>query len=170
MSDRAERARIYAALGDLHRLEIVDELTVSDRAPSELGSLLGIDSNLLAHHLGVLEALNVVRRVSSQGDRRRRYVQLVPATIASVAVGMVRPTGHVVFVCTENSGSLAAGRVVLEHSRYWCCGRKRRNQPRQKSSSRDAENSLAPWSQTPRRSSNTNPRDPAYGLGDNGVR
>ncbi len=104
ISERSrQRARIYAALGDLHRLEIVDELTVSDRAPSELGSLLGIDSNLLAHHLGVLEALNVVRRVSSQGDRRRRYVQLVPATIASVAVGMVRPAGRVVFVCTENA-------------------------------------------------------------------
>lgn len=99
----AERAALHAALGDAYRLGIVDELMLSDRAPSELGSILGIDSNLLAHHLAVLENLNLVERVTSQGDRRRRYVKLVPTTIASLGIGGVVRVGRVVFVCTENA-------------------------------------------------------------------
>src|ERR1700730_7317217 len=53
-TDLLWRAQLHAALGDPHRLAIVDELALSDRAPSELAAMLGIDSNLLAHHLGVL--------------------------------------------------------------------------------------------------------------------
>ncbi len=97
------RAVLHAALGDANRLAIVDELMFSDRAPSELGSIVGIDSNLLAHHLAVLENLNLIERVTSQGDRRRRYVKLVPGAIASLGIGGVIRVGRVVFVCTENA-------------------------------------------------------------------
>lgn len=45
------RAARHAALGDAMRLAIVDELMLPDRAPVELRQLLGIESNLLAHHL-----------------------------------------------------------------------------------------------------------------------
>lgn len=98
-----ERARVHAALGDPHRLAIIDELTFSDRAPSELGTILHIESNLLAHHLGVLESLDLIRRVPSQSDRRRRYVQLVRGTVARLGVGDVRGAARLIFVCTENS-------------------------------------------------------------------
>ena len=46
---------MHAALGEPARLAIVDELAVSDRSPKELGERLDIPSNLLAHHLTVLE-------------------------------------------------------------------------------------------------------------------
>lgn len=97
------RARIHGALADVHRLAIVDELALSDRSPSELGSQLGIDSNLLAHHLDVLARLGLIERSESQGDRRRRYVRLVPDSLADLGVGGVLSVGRVVFVCTENA-------------------------------------------------------------------
>jgi protein-tyrosine-phosphatase len=96
------RAGLHAALGDPHRLAIVDELALSDRAPSELAAMLGIDSNLLAHHLSVLEQHDLVERVASQGDQRRHYVRLIPATLADVSLGPTVPARRVVFVCTEN--------------------------------------------------------------------
>ena len=100
----ARRSAIHAALADPHRLEIVDELALSDRSPSELSASLAIGSNLLAHHLRVLEDASVVERVASAGDARRRYVRLVPGALAVVA----EPTAtlvvdHMLFVCTENS-------------------------------------------------------------------
>ncbi|MDQ3484023.1 MAG: winged helix-turn-helix domain-containing protein, partial [Actinomycetota bacterium] len=70
------RARMYAALGDPVRLAIVDRLYVSDAAPRELSEHFGLATNLLAHHLQVLEATGVIRRSRSEGDRRRKYVQL----------------------------------------------------------------------------------------------
>jgi ArsR family transcriptional regulator, arsenate/arsenite/antimonite-responsive transcriptional repressor / arsenate reductase (thioredoxin) len=100
---RAERAARFAALGDPHRLAIVDELAVADRAPSEVGRRLGIESNLLAHHLRVLERVGLVERLVSDGDRRRRYLRLTPDG-ALVVVGIESiPAGNVVFVCTGNS-------------------------------------------------------------------
>lgn len=98
------RAAVYRLLGDERRLAIVDELRRSDRTPSELGDLTGTSSNLLAHHLDELEAAGVVRRVQSEGDRRRRYVQLVADPLA--LVGAVAPCpidGPVLFVCTHNA-------------------------------------------------------------------
>jgi ArsR family transcriptional regulator, arsenate/arsenite/antimonite-responsive transcriptional repressor / arsenate reductase (thioredoxin) len=99
----AERARVHAALADPVRLGIVDELALSDRSPSELVARFSVRSNLLAHHLDVLEEAGVVQRVPSRGDRRRRYVRLVPdALAASVTTPLLRAAG-VVFVCTRNS-------------------------------------------------------------------
>jgi ArsR family transcriptional regulator, arsenate/arsenite/antimonite-responsive transcriptional repressor / arsenate reductase (thioredoxin) len=47
--------------------------------------------------------MNLVKRVESQGDRRRRYIQLVPETIALLGVIGGRRVGRLIFVCTENA-------------------------------------------------------------------
>ena len=52
LTDRAQR---HAALGERHRLQVVDALRLSDRTPSELRDLTGLSSNHLAFHLDVLE-------------------------------------------------------------------------------------------------------------------
>jgi DNA-binding transcriptional ArsR family regulator len=49
------RARIHAALSDPARLAIVDTLVAGDAAPGELGAVLDMPTNLVAHHLKVLE-------------------------------------------------------------------------------------------------------------------
>ena len=54
-SSREARATIHAALGEVSRLTIVDRLTVSDASPGELARMLGQPTNLVAHHLRVLE-------------------------------------------------------------------------------------------------------------------
>ncbi|MGO8873557.1 MAG: helix-turn-helix domain-containing protein [Acidimicrobiales bacterium] len=101
--DLAARARLHAALGDPHRLAVVDALHLSDRSPSELADMLGLGSNLMAHHLGVLEDLGVIVRVASEGDRRKRYVQLVPSTLSGLRWGGGLRAQRIIFVCTENS-------------------------------------------------------------------
>ena len=97
------RAARHAALGDPVRLAIVDELVVSDRAPLELGRLLGIPSNLLAHHLDVLESVGMIGRSKSAGDGRRRYVQLVQHSLHDLSPGRKVAPGRALFVCTHNS-------------------------------------------------------------------
>lgn len=100
----ARRTAIHAALADPHRLEIVDELTMSDRSPSELGASLAIGSNLLAHHVGVLEEAGLVERLTSAGDGRRRYVRLVPDALSVIAEPIATLVARsVLFVCTANS-------------------------------------------------------------------
>ena len=106
---------MYAALGEPARLAIVDDLAASDRSPKELGERHGLTTNLLAHHLAVLEAAGLVARLVSAGDRRRRYVRLmrslrscsarVPARVPVPWFG--QRSGHVpgkvIFLCTHNS-------------------------------------------------------------------
>src|SRR6478609_5423637 len=70
------RAAVHAALGEPVRLAIVDRLAPGDASPGELAEAVGSGSNLLAHHLNVLEEAGVIRRVRSEGDLRRSYVQL----------------------------------------------------------------------------------------------
>ena len=111
----ADRARVHAALGDETRLRLVDALWLDDRSPNELGKLLGVDSNLLAHHLEVLEEAGLVTRTVSSGDGRRRYVS---ARLEALE-GLVAPTSvhaeSVVFVCTHNSArSLFAEGLLAE--------------------------------------------------------
>lgn len=110
-----QRARIHAALGDPHRLAIVDELVLSDRSPSELRAMLRIDSNLMAHHLDVLERLKFIERGASQGDRRRRYVRLIPETLADLSLGGTLRIGRVVFVCTENMARSQLAAALWNH-------------------------------------------------------
>ena len=97
------RAARHAALGDPARLAIVDELSVSDRAPVELRRRLDMESNLLAHHLDVLEKVGLIERSRSSGDGRRRYVHLLPAALDGLAPGRAIPPGAALFVCSANS-------------------------------------------------------------------
>jgi protein-tyrosine-phosphatase/DNA-binding HxlR family transcriptional regulator len=97
------RARVHRALGEPGRLAVVDALLVGDASPSELGGALGMSSNLLAHHLGILEDAGVIIRVRSEGDRRRSYVRLAPAAFAALVPAVAVPATRVVFVCTHNS-------------------------------------------------------------------
>jgi protein-tyrosine-phosphatase len=96
------RLAMHAALAEPHRLAICDALALSDRSPSDLAALLGIGSNLLAHHLLVLTEAGLVETVPSAGDRRRRYVRLLPAAVPVVSKPPLAPAS-VLFVCTHNS-------------------------------------------------------------------
>ena len=76
MTTLANRAAVHAALGEPIRLALADKLVAGDASPSDLAESLDLGTNLLAHHLKVLESAGVIRRVRSEGDRRRSYVQL----------------------------------------------------------------------------------------------
>jgi ArsR family transcriptional regulator, arsenate/arsenite/antimonite-responsive transcriptional repressor / arsenate reductase (thioredoxin) len=96
------RAEVYAALGDPARLAVVDALALGDRSPGELSEALGMPSNLLAHHLRLLEQVGVIERGRSEADRRRSYVRLIHSALpVSPVVGLAAE--RVVFVCTHNS-------------------------------------------------------------------
>jgi ArsR family transcriptional regulator, arsenate/arsenite/antimonite-responsive transcriptional repressor / arsenate reductase (thioredoxin) len=97
------RAARHAALGDPVRLAIVDELALSDRAPIELRRLVGLESNLLAHHLDVLESVGMINRSRSSGDGRRCYVHLLPDSLRDLSPGRKVVPGRALFVCTRNS-------------------------------------------------------------------
>lgn len=84
-------------------MAIVDELSLADRAPVELRRLLGVESNLLAHHLDVLERVGVIGRRPSSGDGRRRYVQLEQAGLAELWTGPRLAPQPALFLCTRNS-------------------------------------------------------------------
>ncbi len=104
--DLVRRAKIHAALGEPVRLSIVDELTTSDRSPKELADRLGLASNLLAHHLDVLQSVGLVERFVSSGDARRRYVRLVRTPLDTLALRTppaIGPNDTVLFVCSHNS-------------------------------------------------------------------
>jgi protein-tyrosine-phosphatase/DNA-binding MarR family transcriptional regulator len=101
------RAAVHAALGEPVRLALAERLVPGDASPSALAAELGLGSNLLAHHLRVLEEAGVVRRARSEGDRRRSYVQL---RLDSPTVRAALPgefwtdvPRRVMFVCSANS-------------------------------------------------------------------
>jgi ArsR family transcriptional regulator, arsenate/arsenite/antimonite-responsive transcriptional repressor / arsenate reductase (thioredoxin) len=107
-----DRAAMFAALGEPVRLALVDWLVAGDASPTALAAELGVGSNLMAHHLGVLEDAGVIRRVRSEGDGRRSYIQLrldnptVRYAALSGAMGdhlAHRDVRRVIFVCTANS-------------------------------------------------------------------
>jgi protein-tyrosine-phosphatase len=99
----ARRAAVHAALGDAGRLAIVDALLLGEASPGELQRLLAMPSNLLAHHVRVLENVGVVVRHRSEADRRRTYLSLVPDSLDALRPGTVHDAVRVVFVCTHNS-------------------------------------------------------------------
>lgn len=96
-----ERAKAHAALGEPHRLAIVELLRRSDYSSVELGRLLGIASNLVAHHVSILKEAGLIAEVQSSGDRRRWYLRLLPQPLAA-AERTPRLAG-ILFVCTQNS-------------------------------------------------------------------
>ncbi|HSK91939.1 MAG TPA: helix-turn-helix domain-containing protein [Euzebyales bacterium] len=98
-----QRAGRHRALGDVHRLAIIDALWTGDRTAAQLQEQTGLASNLLAFHLNVLEQAGLVSRHPSQGDRRRRYVTLTPAAIPHVGPVARLAVVCVLFVCTHNA-------------------------------------------------------------------
>jgi protein-tyrosine-phosphatase/DNA-binding transcriptional ArsR family regulator len=107
------RATAYAALGDPSRLAIIDLLANADLASGELGDQLGIPTNLIAHHLRVLEEAGLVVRRRSEGDGRRTYVSRTPACNRLIGTGRLPRPHRVAFLCSQNSA-----RSQLAES-YW---------------------------------------------------
>jgi protein-tyrosine-phosphatase len=103
ISGLSARAAVHAALADPARLQITDILSAGDSSPSELAAMLAMGSNLLAHHLHVLEQAGLITRRRSDGDRRRTYLQLGPGALESLTRPPARPARRVLFVCTANS-------------------------------------------------------------------
>ena len=105
--DLVRRAQVHAALGDVHRLRIVDLLATSDASSSELAAALEIPSNLLAHHLRTLEDAGLVTRRRSEGDGRRTYLSLnrhEAWLVSGAPTASALPAARrVVFVCTANT-------------------------------------------------------------------
>lgn len=101
--DLDTRARLHAALGERARLAVVDALVTSDRSPSELSALLDLPSNLLAHHLDVLQSVGLIERIESTGDRRRRYLRLRRDRLEGLHRPRTARPERVTFVCTHNS-------------------------------------------------------------------
>lgn len=108
--DLEERARVHAALGDPARLAVVDALALTDLSPGDLARQLDLPSNLIAHHLRVLEQAGIIERRRSEGDRRRTYVWLRADNAVLRALNLEpslewrsQARGRVVFVCTHNS-------------------------------------------------------------------
>lgn len=104
MIELAARAKAYAALGDESRLAIVELLAHADLAPSELGAELDVPTNLMAHHLQILEQAGLIIRRRSEGDGRRSYVVRTAACDQLLGTGgrLPRPR-RVAFVCSQNS-------------------------------------------------------------------
>ena len=102
-SSLVTRARVHAALGDPARLAIVDALTLGDASPGEIGADLGMPTNLVAHHVKVLQDAGLVVRTRSEGDRRRTYLRLDPQVLVSLTPPPLHAGERVVFVCTHNS-------------------------------------------------------------------
>jgi ArsR family transcriptional regulator, arsenate/arsenite/antimonite-responsive transcriptional repressor / arsenate reductase (thioredoxin) len=97
------RAAVHAALADPARLAFIDALGDGDASPSELAAMLSMPTNLLAHHLRVLEEAGLVTRHRSEGDKRRTYLRLVPGALDALLRPGERAARRVLFVCTANS-------------------------------------------------------------------
>lgn len=97
------RASVHAALADPARLRIVDRLSDGDASPTDLQTLLGMSSNLLAHHLGVLGRVGLLVRHRSEADRRRTYLHLVPDALDALSPTSRVRASRVLFVCTANT-------------------------------------------------------------------
>jgi len=60
-------------------------------------------TNLVAHHVKVLQEAGLIVRSRSEGDRRRTYLRLEPQVLASLTPPPLEGAERVVFVCTHNS-------------------------------------------------------------------
>ena len=98
-----ERAGLHAALGDAIRLAVVDALALGDLGVEELKEITGVEGNLLAHHLKVLEKARLVSRRTSEGDGRRRYVSLRHGRLFELMASPALDACRVLFMCVHNS-------------------------------------------------------------------
>src|SRR3954469_1699013 len=96
MSDLTRRAATFAALSDPTRLWIVDLLVLGDLSSTEIQSALSVPSNLVAHHVRVLEKAGILPRTRSEFDGRRTYLHLVQSAFDSLMPGLLTLTGRVV--------------------------------------------------------------------------
>jgi ArsR family transcriptional regulator, arsenate/arsenite/antimonite-responsive transcriptional repressor / arsenate reductase (thioredoxin) len=103
IADLELRAAVHATLADPARLAITDTLADGDASPSELAAMLAMPSNLLAHHLRVLQRAGLVARHRSEGDGRRSYLRLIPGSLDQLAGPPARSARRLLFVCTANS-------------------------------------------------------------------
>jgi protein-tyrosine-phosphatase len=118
----AGRASLHAALGDPIRLGIVESLRCCDRSPAELRQLFQLGSNLLAHHLDVLESVGLIERIQSSADRRRRYVHLRQQVLDDLSSPLPAASPTTLFICTANSArSQLAEAVWRSLSTASCC-------------------------------------------------
>ena len=105
-----------AALADPVRLAVVDGLWASDRSPAELQRRLGVASNLLAHHLDVLEREELIERSRSSGEtsalRSRSRAGARERHEDAVRVGCVRREG----VAERNNLRLEEGSQIFNLS------------------------------------------------------
>ena len=105
--DFEARVAGLSALAEPVRLRIVDLLGAGDASPGELRAELELPSNLLAHHLQVLEDAGIVSRHRSHADKRRTYLRLHRDRLAGLLPAASPSAGaqaeRVVFVCTANS-------------------------------------------------------------------
>jgi len=115
IEDVKKRAAVHAALGEPARLAIVEALRLSDQSPSSLGHWLGIDSNLLAHHLDVLEGVGLIERIASSGDRRRRYVKLTDHALENLFPAALLFVKAILFVCIHNSARSPLAAALWNH-------------------------------------------------------
>jgi protein-tyrosine-phosphatase/DNA-binding transcriptional ArsR family regulator len=115
-ADLTRRASVHAALADPGRLAIVDQLMTGDASPSELQATLSIASNLLAHHVKVLEEAGLVRRMRSEGDRRRTYLTLLHTALDAMVPRRNPQAVRVVFVCTQNSARSQLATAIWRRS------------------------------------------------------
>ncbi|SDH57598.1 arsenate reductase/protein-tyrosine-phosphatase family protein [Microbacterium pygmaeum] len=103
MTDLDSCAAVFAALADRTRLGIVDLLTLGDLASSEISRDLRLGTNLVAHHLHVLESAGIIVRSPSEADKRRNYVSLRAEVFETLAPRAIPLPPRVLFVCTANS-------------------------------------------------------------------
>ena len=105
--DFVARVAGLSALADPARLRIVDLLGGGDVSPGELRARLDLPSNLLAHHLKVLEEAGIVSRHRSHADKRRTYLRLhsggLDGLLPTAGPAPGGTAQRVVFVCTANS-------------------------------------------------------------------
>lgn len=116
-AELGRRVAMHAALADPARLSIMDLLLVGDASPSELQARLSMPSNLMAHHLRVLDEAGLIHRSRSSGDRRRTYLSAVTTGLEPLVRAADHAAPRVVFVCTHNSArSQLAAALWRQHS------------------------------------------------------
>lgn len=113
LADLNTRASAYAALGEPSRLQIIDLLAHGDLSSGDLAAQLELPTNLIAHHLQVLQRAGLINRRRSDGDARRSYITRTETCNQLLGTsGWQRPL-KVAFVCSQNSA-----RSQLAES-YW---------------------------------------------------